>query len=615
MEIGDRLNQRYTLTAHLGSGAMGDVFEAADALTGQPVAIKVLDRRLTLQPEMLERFKREGEALRQLRHGHIVSFVDTFQHEGQQVIVMECVSGGSLHQLIKRGPLPAEQARQIAIDLCDALTSAHRLHIIHRDIKPENVLMAPDGTPKLTDFGVARLVGEGTRLTTTGTQIGTPFYMSPEAWQGLPADAQTDIWSLGVVLYEMLAGTVPFGGETLVAVMNKVLTAPLPDLKRLRPDTPAALADIVQRMLERDRARRYPTMREVAVDLERGTLTPAPAVATVVSAHAPAAPVKVTVRKPPEPPPPAPPPAAPKRRAGGMRWFWVLGALVLVGGACLLALGGGVLAMRLMGQASPVLASPTALIATLSPTPYIPSASDTPPSAAVTLPPSDTPALPRDTPAPPSDTPAPSSPTPTPVPPSATAAPTDTPAPVSTAVGASDHTIVGSVTGSDGKPIGAVDVAVIQGQARVDVNSGSDGTFSATIPRTSNPDWNVQVVGIGCTSGVMDCNSGNMVGYFEQTFNVNVTVPQSQPIAFIFEKATTVIQGQVPAGGLRIFAARSDGALSWGTSSSSGAFKLPAGDGSWEVYAVKFNPRAESSHVTVTIAGGGAPAPVTLAAP
>jgi eukaryotic-like serine/threonine-protein kinase len=356
MQIGDRLNQRYTLTARLGSGAMGDVFQATDATTGQPVALKILDRKLTLDPDMVERFKREGEALRQLRHRHIVAFIDTFQHDGQQVIVMECVSGGSLHQLIKRGPLLVEQARQMAIDLCDALTSAHRLNIIHRDIKPENVLLAADGTPKLTDFGVARLVGEGTRLTGTGTQIGTPFYMSPEAWQGQPLDARADIWSLGIMLYEMLTGGVPFGGDTLVAVMNKVLTAPLPDLKKLRPDTPPALLKIVRRMLERDKAKRYQSLREVGLDLERATTAVSAASAPALATKA--APVGATVRKPLET----------RSSAKGLpRWAWVAGGLAIALILCLLAAGGGALAMKLMSQ--PKTATYTPAPAGLAPSP------------------------------------------------------------------------------------------------------------------------------------------------------------------------------------------------------------------------------------------------------
>ncbi len=295
MDIGLTLNQRYTITGRIGKGGMGVVYRAADSLTGQEVAVKVLSSDLSPDPDMLERFRREGEALRQLRHPNIVGFVDMFPHEGQHVIVMEFVPGGSLHGLIKReGLLPLDRARRLALELCDALTRAHHLNIIHRDIKPENILIDADGTPKLTDFGLARLIGEGTRLTGTGTLLGTPYYMSPEAWEGKPLDAQADIWSLGVVLYEVLTGSVPFGGETLAAVMNKVLTAPLPDMPTLRADLPEGWVQIVNQMLVRDKASRYQSIREVAADLERGhpLQTPQPAppasdLATPVAAEAP----------------------------------------------------------------------------------------------------------------------------------------------------------------------------------------------------------------------------------------------------------------------------------------------------------------------------------------
>jgi branched-chain amino acid transport system substrate-binding protein len=270
MEIGQTLNQRYTLTTRLGKGAMGIVYRATDLQTGQDVAVKVIARELALDDDTLERFRREGEALRQLRHPNIVGFIDMLTLEEQHVIIMEYVPGGSLHALLREGPLPLERTRRMTLELCDALTRAHHLNIIHRDLKPENVLLAADGTPKLTDFGVARLISEGTRLTSTGAQVGTPFYMSPEAWEGKPLDAQTDIWSLGIMLYEMLSGQVPFSGDTIVAVMNKVLNAPLPELTDLRPDVPPGLAEIVRRMLERDKADRYHSMRELAADLERG---------------------------------------------------------------------------------------------------------------------------------------------------------------------------------------------------------------------------------------------------------------------------------------------------------------------------------------------------------
>jgi serine/threonine protein kinase len=266
--IGQKLKDRYEVTTRLGKGAMGTVYRAVDTQRGRQVAVKVISSELAVDPAMLERFKREGEALRQLRHVNIVGFIDAFQQGELSIIVMEHVSGGSLYDLIKKGRLPIENAVQIALDLCDALIRAHRLKIIHRDIKPENILIDEDGTPKLADFGVARL-SEGTRMTHSGVQVGTPYYMSPEAWEGRSLDAQADIWSLGVVLFEILTGQVPFGGDTPLAVMSRINTMPPPDLKRLRSDVPGGLAKITSRMLTRNKKRRYQTMREVAVDLER----------------------------------------------------------------------------------------------------------------------------------------------------------------------------------------------------------------------------------------------------------------------------------------------------------------------------------------------------------
>lgn len=273
--IGQTLKKRYKVISLLGQGGMGDVYLADDQQTGKQVAVKFLARQLNTQPESLERFRREAETLRQLNHPNIVKFVGAFDHEGQYVIVMEYVPGGSLHDLLKQGPLPVDQARRIAIELCDALIRSHHLNIVHRDLKPENVLLDQDGKPKLADFGVARL-GEGTRMTRTGTQVGTPYYMAPEAWGGKPLDAQADIWSLGIMLFEMLAGQVPFSGDTPLAVMGQVNTATIPNLKKLRPETTGGLIKIIKRMLARNKKRRYPTMREVAVDLERERYTATP---------------------------------------------------------------------------------------------------------------------------------------------------------------------------------------------------------------------------------------------------------------------------------------------------------------------------------------------------
>lgn len=267
--IGQKLNNRYKIISLLGEGGMGEVYLADDEQTLQQVAVKILARQLTAHPDSLERFRREAKTLRQLDHPNIVKFIDAFEHESQYVIVMEYIPGGSLHTLLKKGQLPIERARQIALGLCDALIRSHQLNIIHRDIKPENVLLAEDGTPKLADFGVARL-SEGTRMTRSGTQVGTPYYMAPEAWEGKTLDAQADIWSLGALLFEMISGQIPFRGDTPLTVMNRIFTSELPDLKKLRKNVPLDLINIVNRMLKRDKSERYKTMRQVAVDLESG---------------------------------------------------------------------------------------------------------------------------------------------------------------------------------------------------------------------------------------------------------------------------------------------------------------------------------------------------------
>ncbi|NIV20814.1 MAG: protein kinase, partial [Gammaproteobacteria bacterium] len=154
-----------------------------------------------------------------------------------------------------------------ALDLADALTRAHRLGIIHRDLKPANVLLAEDGTPRLTDFGIAHLV-ESPRLTETGILVGTPDFCSPEACEGKPIDERGDIWSFGVMLYEMLTGETPFAGDTLSAKLSAILTQPVPDLAQLCPEAPEALVDLVYRMLEKDREQRIPSVRLVGAELE-----------------------------------------------------------------------------------------------------------------------------------------------------------------------------------------------------------------------------------------------------------------------------------------------------------------------------------------------------------
>ncbi|RPI33005.1 MAG: serine/threonine protein kinase, partial [Chloroflexota bacterium] len=253
----------------IGRGGMGNVYRGLDRQTGQMVAIKALRADLLASnPEMLERFIREGEALRQLNHPNIVAMLSAVQEDGRHYLVMEYVEGGSLRDLIDRqGPLPVRRILEICLDLADALTRAHRLDIIHRDLKPDNVFVAKDGTPRLTDFGVAHLAGSPSS-TQPGMIIGTIEYISPEACRGEPLDGRADIWAFGVMIYEMLTGKRPFKGETITDVLLAILSEPAPDLDLDILGAPEALGDLLRRMLEKDRYQRIASVRLVGAEIE-----------------------------------------------------------------------------------------------------------------------------------------------------------------------------------------------------------------------------------------------------------------------------------------------------------------------------------------------------------
>jgi predicted ATPase len=260
------IGNHYTLQDELGSGGMGTVYRGVDARNQQTVAIKQLKADVA-QPENIERFQREGEALRDLNHPNIVKMLDMLEHEGQHYLVMEYVAGGDLSQLLKQGQIPLEEILKLSIDLADALTRAHKLSIIHRDLKPANVLIGDDGVLRLTDFGVAH-VGSKDRVTDTDAIIGTLDYLPPEAFDGKPFEARGDIWAFGVMLFEMLAGERPFKGQTLMEIIQAIASHEIPDLEVLRPDTPIALVDLIYRMLERDPQMRIPSVRIVGAELE-----------------------------------------------------------------------------------------------------------------------------------------------------------------------------------------------------------------------------------------------------------------------------------------------------------------------------------------------------------
>ncbi|RMG83021.1 MAG: serine/threonine protein kinase, partial [Chloroflexi bacterium] len=269
MSAGLILAQRYRIEEEIGQGGMGSVYRAVDTQTEQFVAVKQLKPELTQNfPDVVERFIREGEALRRLNHPNIVKILDSVEQENTHWLIMEYVGGGSLRDLMDETPqLAVDRVLEIALDLSDALTRAHRLNIIHRDIKPANVLLATDGTPRLTDFGVAHFE-DRTRVTSTGMVVGTFAYLSPEACRGEDLDPRTDIWSFGVMLYEMLAGKNPFERDSTAALLTAIVMEEPQPLVELRPDIPPALTALVHAMLVKERDKRIQSIRQVGAALE-----------------------------------------------------------------------------------------------------------------------------------------------------------------------------------------------------------------------------------------------------------------------------------------------------------------------------------------------------------
>jgi eukaryotic-like serine/threonine-protein kinase len=276
--VGELISGRYELAELVGTGGMSSVYRAHDRLLERDFALKVLHEQFTADGDYVERFRREARSVAQLSHPNIVTVIDRGEQDGRQFIVFEFCEGENLKARIAReGPLPVREAVALTVQIARALGFAHENGLIHRDVKPQNVLLNGDGETKVTDFGIARSQDVQGGLTQTGTVMGTSDYISPEQARGSRVDAQSDIYSLGAVLYEMLTGEVPFPGDNFVSVALRHINEPVPSVRAQRPEVPARLDAAVQRAMAKDPRDRFGSMDELCAELTASLDEPATA--------------------------------------------------------------------------------------------------------------------------------------------------------------------------------------------------------------------------------------------------------------------------------------------------------------------------------------------------
>ena len=335
---GTRLGGRYAVHALLGRGGMAEVYDAVDERLGRPVAVKVLRPALAANADVRRRFETEAKAAARLSHPNVVAVYDTGEDNGNPYIVMERLPGETLGDRMAAGPVDEGWLRRVAGDVLQALSAAHGAGIVHRDVKPGNILIATDGCAKVADFGIAKSTEITTEQTATNMLVGTPAYLAPERIEGKAATFRSDIYSLGVVLYEALAGHKPFSGATPLAVAHAIRDGSAPAIGDVRPDVDPDLAAVVTQAMALAPEHRFVSADEMRAALEGGvTVVPdvPMAVTAAGAALAPTAIVESTVAMPAAVA--APPPSrvnGPQRRAiavlaVGLFVVLLLAALVL----------------------------------------------------------------------------------------------------------------------------------------------------------------------------------------------------------------------------------------------------------------------------------------------
>lgn len=265
--IGQRISGRYEVLETIGGGGMANVYKARDIILDRLVAVKVLQPQFSKDEQFIRRFRREAQAATSLAHPNVVSIYDVGEDDNTYFIVMEYVEGKTLKELIKeKGPLPVEEALDYMEQMLGAIAHAHANHIIHRDIKPHNILIRHDGVVKVTDFGIARAISSAT-ITHTNSIVGSVHYLSPEQARGGHVTYKSDIYSLGIVLYEMVTGALPFNGDTAVSIAIKHLQSEIPSAKKLNPSLPQSVENIIRKATCKDPLKRYGSVHEMIEDV------------------------------------------------------------------------------------------------------------------------------------------------------------------------------------------------------------------------------------------------------------------------------------------------------------------------------------------------------------
>lgn len=369
--VGTTIDGRYLVERVLGEGGMGLVYRAKHIVLNKLLAVKVLRPDVSRDEEIITRFRQEAQSASAIGNQHIIDISDFGTlPDGSTYFVMEYLDGADLTKVIEQqSPLEPSRIIYIAKQLCDALFAAHEAGIVHRDLKPDNIYLIKRGNDtnfvKVLDFGIAKVGGTSSKLTRAGQVFGTPHYMSPEQCAGTGVDHRTDIYAIGIILYEMITGRTPFDADNLMGILTKHLyEAPVPP-SQIRPDCPKDLESVVMRCIAKKQDERYATCRELLDDLNRLEAGHQTVASTMTYSQVPTIPGVTPT------PTMAPATAVPEKSGGAGKWV-ALGAVALLlggGGAAAVFLGGNKTPARPTPPPTPVVAPPTPVVAAQPPTP------------------------------------------------------------------------------------------------------------------------------------------------------------------------------------------------------------------------------------------------------